>query len=87
MKHHSLKSWPEYFVLHSTGELEMSIRKNDRGYKVGDTCQFCEWIPGHGYTGKKSLFYKVRYLLMRSEGLMPGYVILMLEGPYGSVRV
>ena len=87
MKHHSLKSWPEYFVLHSTGELEMSIRKNDRDYQVGDTCQFCEWKPGKGYTGKKSLFYMIRYILLRSEGLKPGHVVLMLEGPYGSYRV
>jgi hypothetical protein len=83
VSHHDLKSWPEYFRLHCTGELEMSIRKNDRNFCVGDTCRFKEWKPGKGYTGKVSLHYMIRYILMKSEGLKPGYVILMLEGPYG----
>ena len=65
----------------------MSIRRNDKGYQIGDTCRFCEWKPGYGFTGNRSLHYKIRYILMQSEGLKPGYVILMLEGPYGSVRV
>jgi hypothetical protein len=86
MNHHDLKSLPEYFRLHLIGELEMSIRKNDRNFRPGDTCRFHEWVNGKGYTGGKSHFYKIRYILVQSKGLMPGYVVLLLEGPYGKSK-
>lgn len=83
MNHHELKSWPQYFKLHCTGELEFTIRKDDRGYSVGDTVQFFEYKLNVGYTGRCSLFYRIRYILKVQEGLHPRYVVLLLEGPYG----
>lgn len=82
MKFHSLKSWPEYFKLTMSGDKDFEIRKNDRDYKVGDVCQLFEWKEGR-YTGNRSPYYRVRYVLYQTPGLMPGYVLLLLEGPWG----
>ncbi len=41
-KHHELKTWPEYFDLTWRGLKNFEIRKDDRGFAVGDTLTLIE---------------------------------------------
>lgn len=45
MTTHRLKTWPEPFAAVVSGEKTHEVRKDDRGFKVGDTLVLCEWIP------------------------------------------
>lgn len=59
---HDLKAWPEYFVAVSDGRKTFEIRKNDRGFKVGDILMLREYIPSSDeYTGCYILV-KVTYI-------------------------
>ena len=82
MKRHALKSWPQYFDLMMSGDKNFELRKNDRDYQVGDVCQFFEWNKEKGLTGRRSLFYKITYVLHKTPGLLPGYVVLLFDGPW-----
>lgn len=81
---HSLKSWPDYFKLMMDGEKDFEIRNNDRNYQINDVCQFFEWDDKRGgFTGNRSPYFRVRYVLSKTPGLLPGYVLLLLDGPWG----
>ena len=83
---HALKTWPEYFKHIASGDIELTLRKNDRDYRPGDIVQFFEWTAEGGLTGRRSPFYRIKYVLIKTPGLMEGYVALLLEGPwYGHV--
>lgn len=40
---HDLKTWPEFYG--RLGKKKVEIRKNDRGFKVGDTLNLREFVP------------------------------------------
>lgn len=100
--HHALKSWPENYKLLSGGVINWDIRKNDRGYQIGDTLQYFEWArpafeetetgdivivqPGH-FTGRRTAIYRVDLINFTHPGLADGFVILNLYGPYGCNRI
>lgn len=42
---HSLKTWPEPFQALVDGRKTFELRKNDRGFMVGDQLQLREWDP------------------------------------------
>lgn len=46
---HELKTWPPYFEEVLNGNKTFEVRKNDRGFKVGDTLVLKEWNP-NGYS-------------------------------------
>jgi hypothetical protein len=48
MKVHFLKSWPEFFDAQVSGAKTFEIRRNDRGYEVGDVLILRKWDPGRG---------------------------------------
>lgn len=43
MKEHRLKTLPEHFVAVAAGEKTAELRKDDRGYAVGDRVILVEW--------------------------------------------
>ncbi|QHM74129.1 hypothetical protein C7M52_00050 [Mixta theicola] len=49
---HQLKIAPVYFNAVVTGEKKAELRRDDRGYKVGDVLSLCEWNHDGKYTGK-----------------------------------
>ncbi|KAA6451300.1 MULTISPECIES: ASCH/PUA domain-containing protein [Bacillus] len=50
---HKLKILPEYFDCVCNDEKTFEIRKNDRGFKVGDLLELYEYIPEKDeYTGR-----------------------------------
>lgn len=74
---HELKILPEYFneVMSRTKSFE--LRKDDRGYKIGDWLKLKEYEGGK-YTGRESDYFRISYILKDCPeyGLMPGYCIL-----------
>lgn len=58
---HDLKCWPEPFAAVASGAKTHEVRKDDRGYMVGDALVLKEWDPSpdyvvptkpHGYTSR-----------------------------------
>jgi len=73
---HELKILPDYFNAVSEGRKKFELRRNDRGFRVGDRIVLREWT-GSGYTGK-SVDCRIDYILEGFDGLSPGYAILSI---------
>ena len=80
-KTHELKILPKYFRQVKLGIKKFELRKNDRGYEVGDYVKLCEH-DGVVYTGE-SIQAKITYVLNYEDakefGLCPGYCIFGFE--------
>lgn len=89
---HELKTLPQYFKAVVSGEKTFEIRKDDRGFEVGDILILKEYNQGltdstgsekvviqeQGYTGKETR-KTITYILKGGKyGLHQGYVILAL---------
>jgi hypothetical protein len=80
-KEHELKCWPEYFAAIRRGDKTFEVRKNDRGFKVGDTLWLREWSPTRTYTGAH-LRVRVTYTLEGPAfGIEVGYIVMGLDPP------
>lgn len=75
-KVHELKVLPEYYVAISEGIKKFELRKDDRGFRVGDSIYLREW-DGKEYSGR-SVMCKVTYILRGFPGLDEDYVILSI---------
>lgn len=64
MRTHRLKVLPEFFAALLDGSKTFEIRKDDRGFMVGDMLFLCEWDPGadadHGPGPSDALRYTGR---------------------------
>ena len=85
MATHDLKVWPDYFSAVDCGEKPFEVRKNDRGYQVGDTLRLREYAPGPDeYTGRE-IERTVTYLISGDDvmgyafGVRSGFVIMGLR--------
>lgn len=85
MKTHQLKSWPEFFEPIAMGVKTFDLRKDDRGYSVGDDVQFEEINPRLDERTGKVATRRITYILRDFAGLMPGYCILGITNS-GDVR-
>ena len=83
---HDLKILPKYYdaIMHMGKSFE--LRKDDRGFVVGDQLRLREWNPSIsdggepiGYTGR-TIAAKITYILRNAPqcGLCEGYAILGL---------
>lgn len=75
MKTHEIKILPLYFMAVIDGKKNFELRKDDRGYQVGDVVMLKEWT-GKSYTGRE-FGTKIKYVLRGCPeyGLMEGYCI------------
>ena len=77
MQIHELKTLPEYYGAALSGAKPFELRKNDRGYRVGDVVRLKEY-DGEEYTGRE-LVRRITYLLEGPVyGLEAGWCILGL---------
>lgn len=76
-KEHRLKISPEYYEAWANHKKKFELRKDDRGYEVGDYVWLCEW-DGEHYTGRSTSLLQIKYILRNCPqyGLMDGYCIL-----------
>ncbi|WP_019177779.1 DUF3850 domain-containing protein [Methanomassiliicoccus luminyensis] len=73
-KVHELKVLPEYFLAVSERKKTFELRRDDRGYEIGDKLWLREW-DGVAYSGR-SIVCNVTYILRRFQGLDEDYAIL-----------
>jgi len=71
---HYLKTEAEYFDAAARGEKNFTVRKDDRGFKVGDYLVKMRFKKGH-FTGAL-MFAKVSYKTNFPAGVRKGYVVL-----------
>lgn len=86
-RHHSLKTWPQFFEKLLTDEKTAELRNDDRHFAVGDVLCLQEYDPASKqYTGRE-VIRTISHILKHSPdagcaatfGLQPGYVILSLR--------
>lgn len=82
MTTHHLKLWPEYFDLVRAGTKTAELRRDDRGFAVGDALLLREWDDFDGYSGRE-LAVTVTHVLRDLPGLAPGFVVLSFAPPPG----
>jgi hypothetical protein len=77
MQIHELKTKPEYFEAVRKRQKHFELRKDDRGYDVGDLVRLKEYEDGD-YTGREAGLYVITYILRNCPeyGLKEGYCIL-----------
>ena len=76
---HRLKTLPEYYGAAISGEKTFELRKDDRGFRVGDVLRLMEWEDDR-YTGRE-MSWRIKYILRGPVyGLAEGWCILAL-GP------
>lgn len=80
MTTHNLKTWPEFYNAIAGGEKTFDLRKDDRGFHVGDVLCMQEWSPRtKEYTGRE-LAVTVTYIVS-GFGLQPGWVAMGFGRP------
>lgn len=79
MKIHELKTWNPFFQDMISGKKNFELRKNNRGFKVGDRLDLMEYDPAKDeYTGNHCHKF-VKYILIGGDfGLKEGYCIMGL---------
>ncbi|MEO1391041.1 MAG: DUF3850 domain-containing protein [Cyanobacteria bacterium J06634_6] len=78
---HSLKTHSEFFWPAVRGEKPFEIRKNDRGFQVGDDLELLEYDIGtDSYSGLSGLF-TVTYVTDFAQ--QPGYVVMGIKPAFG----
>lgn len=78
---HELKTWQSYFHAIADGSKNFEIRRDNRGFRIGDTLWLRETEYGSGkYTGREAR-RKISYILRHASdfGLADGFAILSLE--------
>ncbi len=77
---HELKTWPEPFGAVFDGIKTVEVRKDDRGFSIGDLLHLRCFDPAlNVYTGEE-LTVKVRHILSGSEwGLKDGFVAMSID--------
>ena len=92
MKTHNLKIWPNWFLAVVDGSKCFEIRRDDRGFEVGDLLVFEEYKPRVGtYTGRtirRRIVYITRIgdavavgLNAEAFGLKEGFCVLGMVAP------
>lgn len=83
---HEVKSWPQFFRSVVSGERRHELRRDDRGYAVGDRVRLREFEPDSGeYTGSEftveitSITSDDVPCAVSAEGLHPGFCILTVR--------
>ena len=79
MTTHDLKTHPEPFKAVWAGTKLFEFRKNDRGFKVGDSLNLREWDPKTMKYSGMAIMAKVTYILKNGFGLPENYCILSLD--------
>jgi hypothetical protein len=80
---HDVKVVPPYWEDVDSGRKSFEVRKDDRGYVVGDTLVLHEW-DGNGYTGRRCVRSDTYVLQGGQWGLQAGYCCMGLAPVVGA---
>jgi hypothetical protein len=81
MTEHRLKTWPKHFNDILCGLKTFEVRRDDRGFQVGDTLILEEYDRTRKYSGRY-LTRKVTHLLRGGEfGIEEGHVVMSITHP------
>jgi len=80
MKIHKLKTLTEYFDEVQNGVKSFEIRKDDRGFKVGDRLELMEYNQESGSLTGRFCQRRITYILSGGQfGLEKGYIAMGIE--------
>lgn len=83
MTEHLLNIWPEHFDAVASGQKTVELRKDDRGYAVGDALVLREWFPPDGDDWAHYSGNEIRVIITEvtrgEEWLQPGVVVLSIR--------
>jgi hypothetical protein len=66
---HALKTLPEFFDAVESGAKTFEVRKDDRGFAVGDLLILERWSPERGYIDENGMArYAVRRITYKLDG-------------------
>lgn len=83
---HELKTWPEFFQHVISGAKTFELRRDDRGFALGDRLHLREWDhAAEAYTGR-SAHRCVTYVLRDADsfGLRAGFAVLGMSAEEGA---
>lgn len=81
MKTHELKTVHPHFDHVCSGAKRAEIRRDDRGFAVGDVLVLREYDPAtDSYSGRR-VEVRITHVLSGFAGLAPGYAALSFESP------
>lgn len=76
-KIHELKTWPVYYGFILAQKKTFDVRKNDRGFEVGDILHLREWNPDSKHYTGRSIRFKITYIMRGpSFGIQEGHVVM-----------
>lgn len=79
-QHHTLKTWPEYMDSIENGQKTFEVRKNDRGFRLGDILHLREWCPKHKKWGTRIVTCSISYILHGPAfGICEGYCVMGIK--------
>ncbi len=84
MANHDLKVYPRFWRALSTGLKPFEVRRDDRNFRVGDTCTLREFDPSTGFTGGGPYVREITYILRHEDfpnGVPIGYCVLGFGQP------
>lgn len=74
---HELKTWPEYYLAIARGQKTFEVRKNDRGFAVGDILKLRHWDPATEQYNGRYVYQEITYLLEGGRfGIKEGFVVM-----------
>ena len=77
---HILKTWPRYFDDVRWGVKRFEVRRDDRGFRVGDLLLLREWNPdAEEFTGRGAAVEVTYKLDGGAFGVEDGYCVLGVE--------
>ena len=81
MKIHELEITPSYFEDVVRERKKFEVRKNDRGYKIGDYLRLREYDTEYQIYTCREVVVKIIYMLENFVGLKENYVVLGISAP------
>lgn len=69
---HELKTWPLSFKMIESGVKNFEVRKNDRGFKVGDELLLKEFVPACYYEDCFEDHYTTKVLSRKIDSILDG---------------
>ena len=79
MTEHELKIWPKQYDAIADGRKTFELRKDDRGFAVGDVLYLRDYYPDIAKYSGRWIRVVVTYILKDFQGLQEGYVVMGIK--------